>query len=145
MKNLLFMLAIILPIICNAQCNEKTKEQVDSLKSLIPYPKFNIGDILYIAFINDPDNGTNNVTEKDIDVKKVRIYNMRAYNSIEGSELSYMLSLKGTFPVEWQYQFIDVRIKNPKYKDCSDFHDEDRFSTTPIGAKQTLMDNCKIP
>ena len=93
MKKVLFLLAISLPIICHAQCNQKTKEQVDSLKTSIPYPKFNIDDILYIAFINDPNVGTNNVTEKDINVKKVRIYNMRAYNSIEGPESSYVLSL----------------------------------------------------
>lgn len=139
MKKVLFILVIALPIICHAQCNEETKKQLDSLKASIPYPKFNIDDVLYIAFINDPNVGTNNVTEKDIDVKKVRIYNMSAYNSIEGSESSYVLSLRGTYPVEWQYQFIDTRIENPKYKDVSDFYSEDRFSTTAIGAKQILM------
>lgn len=139
MKKVLFILVIALPIICHAQCNEDTKKQVDSLKTSIPYPKFNIDDVLYIAFINDPNVGTNNVTEKDIDVKKVRIYNMSAYNSIEGSESSYVLSLRGTYPVEWQYQFIDIRIENPKYKDVSGFYSEDRFSTTAMGAKQTLM------
>lgn len=123
----------------DAQCNEETKNQLDSLKVSIPYPKFNIDDVLYIAFINDPNVGTNNVTEKDIDVKKVRIYNMSAYNSIEGSESSYVLSLIGTYPIEWQYQFIDMRIENPKYKDVSGFYSEDRFSTTAIGAKQILM------
>ena len=139
MKKVLFILAMALPIICHAQCNEKTKEQLDSLKSSIPYPKFNIDEVLYIAFINDPNVGTINVTEKDINVKKVRIYNMSAYNSIEGSESSYVLSLRGTYPVEWQYQFIDTQIENPKYKDVSDFYSEDRFSTTAIGAKQILM------
>lgn len=139
MKKVLFILAIALPIICHAQCNEETKKQLDSLKASIPYPKFNIDDVLYIAFINDPNVGTNNVTEKDIDVKKVRIYNMSAYNSIEGTESSYVLSLSGTYPVEWQYQFIDTRIENPKYKDVSGFYSEDRFSTTAIGAKQILM------
>lgn len=139
MKKVLFLLAFALPIICHAQCNEKTKEQVDSLKASIPYPKYNIDDILYIAFINDPDVGTNNITDEDIDVKKVRIYNMRAYNSIEGSKSSYVLSLIGAYPVEWQYQFIDIRIKAPKYKDVSDFYSEEQFSTTVIGAKQALM------
>lgn len=139
MKKVLFILVIALPIICHAQCNEETKKQLDSLKASIPYPKFNIDDVLYIAFINDPNVGTNNVTEKDIDVKKVRIYNMSAYNSIEGPESSYVLSLSGTYPVEWQYQFIDTRIENPKYKDVSGFYSEDRFSTTAIGAKQILM------
>lgn len=139
MKKILFLLAFVLPIICYAQCNEETKKQLNSLKASIPYPKFNIDDILYIAFINDPNVGTNNVTEKDIDVKRVRIYNMSAYNSIEGSESSCVFSLRGTYPVEWQYQFIDTRIKAPKYKDVSDFYSEDRFSTTAIGAKQILM------
>ncbi len=139
MKNVLFILVMSLPIICHAQCNEKTKGQVDSLKTSIPYPRFNIDDILYIAFINDPDVGTNNVTEKDICVKKVQIYNMKACNSIEGPEFSDVLSLIGTYPVKWQYQFIDTRIKAPKYKDISDFYSEDRFSTTAIGAKHILM------
>lgn len=136
---------MVLPIICHAQCNEKTKVQVDSLKTSIPYPKFNIDDILYIAFINDPDVGTNNITDEDIDIKKVRVVNMKVYNSIEGSQYSQVLSLKGAFPVEWQYQFIDVRIKNPKYKDRSDFHNESRFSTTFTGAKQALVENCTNP
>lgn len=139
MKNILFVILFLIPLLANAQCNEKTKKQLDSLKSSIPYPKFNIDDVLYIAFINDPNVSTNNVTEKDIDVKKVRIYNMSAYNSIEGSESSHVLSLRGTYPVEWQYQFIDIRIENPKYKDVSGFYSEDRFSTTAMGAKQTLM------
>lgn len=94
----------------------KTKEQTDSLKTSIPYPKFNIGDILYIAFINDPDVGTNNITEEDIDIKKVRIVTMTAYNSIEGPQFSYVFSLRGAFPVKWQYQFIDVRIKKNNIK-----------------------------
>jgi hypothetical protein len=38
-----------------------------------------------------------------------------------------------------EYQFVDTRIKTPKYKDLSDFYPEDQFSTTVIGAKQTLM------
>jgi len=145
MKKALFLLAFALPIICHAQCNEKTKEQVDSLKTSIPYPKFNIDDVLYIAFINDPEVGTNDITEKDIDVKKVRICQMRAYNSIEGPKFSNVLSLRGAFPVEWQYQFIDVLIKKPKYRDRSDFHNENQFATTPIGAKQALMEICTNP
>lgn len=140
-----FLILFLIPLFANAQCNEKTKEQLDSLKSSIPYPKFNIDDVLYIAFIKDPEVGTNNITEEDIDIKKVRIVNMRAYNSIEGPQFSYVLSLKGSFLVKWEYQFIDVRIKNPKYKNCSDFHNEHQFSTTPTGAKQALMEICTNP
>ena len=70
---------------------------------------------------------------------------MRAYNSIEDTKFSYVISLRGAFPVEWQYQFIDVLIKKPKYKDRSDFHNENQFSTPPIGAKQALMENCTNP
>lgn len=135
----IFVILFLIPLFANAQCNEKTKEQLDSLKSSIPYPKFNIDDILYIAFINDPDVGTNNIADEDIDIKKVRVVNMKVYNSIEGPQFSQGLSLKGAFPVEWQYQFIETRIKAPKYKDFSDFYSEDAFSTTAIGAKQVLM------
>jgi len=139
LKFFILLIFVFSALYANAQCNEETKKQLDSLKASIPYPKFNIDDVLYIAFINDPNVGTNNVTEKDIDVKKVRIYNMIAYNSIEGSESSYVLSLIGDYPVEWQYQFIDIRIENPKYKDVSGFYSEDRFSTTAMGAKQTII------
>lgn len=91
----ILLIFIFSALYTNAQCNEKTKEQTDSLKTSIPYPKFNIGDILYIAFINDPDVGTNNITEEDIDIKKVRIVTMTAYNSIEGPQISYVFSLRG--------------------------------------------------
>lgn len=133
------VILFLIPLFANAQCNEKTKELIDSLKSSIPYPKFNIDDVLYIAFINDPNVDSNNVTEEDVDVTKVRIVNMRAYNSIEGPQFSYVLSLIGAFPVKWQYQFIDTSIQSPKYGDYSDFYSEERFSKTVIEAKQTLI------
>lgn len=132
------LILFFIPLFVNAQFNEKTKGLVDSLKSSIPYPKFNIDDVLYIAFINDPNVGTNNVTEKDIDVMKVRIVNMRACNDIAGPEYSYVLSISGAFPVKWQYQFLDTSIQSPKYRDYSDFYSEDRFSTTVIEAKQNV-------
>lgn len=139
LKIFILLMLALQAFYANAQCNEKTKEQLDSLKSSIPYPKFNIDDVLYIAFINAPDVSTDNVTKEDINVMKVRIFDMRAYNSIGGSQFDNILSLNGTFPVKWEYQFIDTSIKAPKYKDVSCFYPEDRFSTTVIGAEQTLM------
>lgn len=139
LKFLILLIFVFSALYADAQCNEETKKQVDSLKASMPYPKFNVDDILYIAFINNPDVGTNNITEKDIDVKKVKIFDMRACNNIAGANSDYVLSLRGTYPIEWQYQFIDIRIEKTKYKDVSGFHSEDRFSTTPTGAKQILM------
>ena len=136
-------MAIVLPIICNAQCNENTKKCVDSLKTSIKYPLFNIGDTLYIAFIKDPNIGTNYVTERDIDAMKVKIVNMRLYNDIAGANSTHIFSLDGVLPVEWEYQFIDMSIKNPKYKDFSYFYPEVLFSTTIKGAKKALMKNVK--
>ena len=65
------LILFFIPLFANGQCNEKTKELVDSLKSSIPYPKFNIDDVLYIAFINDPNVSTDNITDEDIDVVSI--------------------------------------------------------------------------
>ena len=124
----------------NAQCNDKTKEQVDSLKVSIPYPKFNINDTLYIAFINCPEIGTDKITEKDIEVVEVKIINMKLCNDVGIPDSNPILCLGGTLPVEWQYQFIDTRIKSPKIKDCSKFYSEDRFSTSVIEAKKAIIE-----
>ena len=138
MKKILIIL-FFFPLFANAQCNEKTKELVDSLKSSIPYPKFNIGDVLFVAFINDPEVGINEAKEEDVDVMKVQIVNMRAYNDLAGPESSYVLSINGAFPIKWQCQFIDTSIQSPKYRDLSGFYSEDRFFSTAIEAKQSLI------
>ena len=127
-------------IYVSAQCNDKTKEQVNQLKSSIPYPKFNINDTLYIAFINNKDIGINEVTGKDMEVKRVKIINMKIYNDLEIQNSNPILSLRGSLPAEWQYQFVDILIKSPKIKDCSTFYSEDRFSTSIIGAKEAIIE-----
>lgn len=135
----IFVILFFIPLFANAQCNEKTKELIDSIKSSIPYPKFNVGDVLYIAFINDPNVGTDNVTEKDVDVMKVKIVSMSVFNSIEGPDFRNVLSVIGPLPIQWEYSFVDTSIPNPKFGDFSDFYPEERFSKTANGAKQILI------
>lgn len=137
---ILIIISAFQALYVNAQCNEKTKEQVDFLKVSIPYPKFNINDTLYIAFINCTEIGTNKIKEKDIEVAKVKIINMKICNDVEIPESNPIFCLGGTLPVEWKYQFIDARIKSPKIKDCSKFYSEDRFSTSIIGAKKAIIE-----
>ena len=124
-------------------CNEETKAKVDTLKSSLSYPRLSIGDIAYIAFIKDPNIGTNQLTEKDIIVKKVKIVDMMLYNSVGGPDYTEGVFLESSpkdFPLKWKYQFIDTSINNPKYGDRSDFHDEERFQSSPIEAKRILKD-----
>ena len=74
MKKFLFLLLVLsLPLSTYAQCNEKTKTMVEELKKSITYPKYNIGDTLYIAFINNVDADINSLSDKDIDVNRVVI------------------------------------------------------------------------
>lgn len=134
------LVLFLIPLFANAQCNEKTKQKVDSLKASIPYPNFNIDDILYIAFINNPDVPTDKVTDLDIEVKKVLIVGMRLCNNIACPKFNNELSINGSLPIEWEYQFIDTAIKTSKCKDFSDFYSENRFSKTIAGAKQILKD-----
>lgn len=140
------MLTFLLPFAAYAECHEETKAKVDSLKGAIPYPKWNISDTAYIAFINDPKVGTNNFTDNDIIIIKVKIVDMMLFNSIGGpnyTEGLYLQSSPSTFPVRWKYQYIDTSIKNPKYGDRSDFYSEERFQRTPNEAKIELKKSLK--
>lgn len=141
MRYIIFIAFAFQTFYASAQCNEETKKQVDQLKSSIPYPKFNINDTLYIAFINNQDIGINEVTEKNIEVKSVKIINMKIYNDLEIQNSNHILCLGGSLPIEWQYQFVDIYIKSPKIKDCSDFYSESRFSTNIIEAKKALIND----
>ena len=126
----------------NAQCTERTKAKIDSIKSQIPYPKFNVGDTLYIAFINDPNKDFYNITEKDIEIKKVKICEMKLYNNVvrDNADNGWgdAFCIDGCLPIEWKYQFIDTALKNPRYKDFSGFHHEYRFSQNIKEAKEVL-------
>lgn len=51
MEKLLFAVVAVISLVCSAQTSNETKTSVDALKSSIPYPKYNIGDTLFIAFI----------------------------------------------------------------------------------------------
>lgn len=140
------IMAFLLPFAAYAECHEETKAKVDSLKAAIPYPKLNINDNAYIAFINDPNIGTNNFTDKDIIIIKVKIVDMMLFNSIGGpnyTEGLYLESSPSTFSVKWKYQYIDPSIKNPKYGDRSGFYSEERFQKTPNEAKIELKKSLK--
>lgn len=137
---------VLLTSISFAECNENTKAKVDYIKSTIPYPKWNMGDIAYIAFINDPSIGTDNFTDRDIMVLRVKIVGMKLYNSIGGTDFADGLYLEEDiedFPLMWKYQYLDVAIPNPKYRDFSDFISEDQFQKTPKDAKLALRRICK--
>jgi len=148
MKKILLFVQIILLLSSafrvNAECNEETKKKVDMAKETIPYPKYNIGDVLYIAFINSPYISTNHVAEKDVEIKKVRIVDMRLQNTIGGPDLLYGVYLDSvdednSFPLEWVYQYVDNNIREPRNKDCSDFYEQDRFFDNINSAKKSLI------
>lgn len=123
------------------ETSRETKEKVDNLKLSIQYPKYNIGDILYIAFLKNDNVGTNNFRDSDIIVKKVKIADMMLYNSIGGPEFQiglYMEANLQEFPIKWKYQFVDTSIANPKYGDLSNFIDESSFCESPEEAKNAL-------
>lgn len=131
----------------DAATNQKTKSKVDELKSSIPYPEHNIGDILYIAFITDPDVALDYASEADLEVRKVRIVDMRLCNTFAmvNGESYYGVFLSGV-PVsentlEWSYQYVDTRIRNPKVRDFSIFYSENRFGSTPLEAKKKLLNH----
>lgn len=118
-----------------------TKARVDSFKAAIPYPKFNVGDTLYIAFINNPEVATDHVRPQDVDVLKVRISNMMLYTSCFGYKFADGAFLEDSldeYPPVWRYQFFDCAIPNPKYGDRSPFYAEEQFATTPEEARKSL-------
>lgn len=126
--------------------SEKTKARVDAFKAAIPYPKFNIGDTLYIAFINDPELAISCVRPQDVDVLKVRISNMMLYTSGFGYKFADGAFLEDSleeYPPVWRYQFYDCIIPNPKYGDRSPFYPEEQFATSPEAAKSILFENLK--
>lgn len=115
---------------------------VNILKASIPYPKYNIGDTLFIAFINDPNVSTDAIRPSDVIVIKARIVEAMLCNTIGGPDFHfgvYLSSPVGDFPLKWRYQFVDTSIQNPKYRDFSAFQDEDRFFTNPEDAVLSLI------
>lgn len=145
-KILLLMTFLSLVSYCYGQCSDGTRELVDSIKMSIPYPKFNIGDTVYIACINNPAVGINQLTEKDIDVYKVRIVEMCVINGhLWGTEGNISgLFIEGSETMEWNYQYLDTTIKNPRYGDFSKkIFPESRFAKTSKEAIQILKKSCK--
>lgn len=142
MKTMLMAVFTALSLVCSAQTYKDTRVRVDALKSAIPYPKYNIGDTLFISFINDPEVATDKVRATDVFVIKVRIFDMMLYNTIGGKNFQAGVFLGvpiEEFPLKWKYQFIDTSLPTPKYGDCSDFYDEDRFFTDPKDAANSLI------
>lgn len=142
MKKMLMVVFAALSLVCSAQTSKDTRTRVDALKSAIPYPKHNIGDTLFIAFINDPEVATDRVRPTDVSVIKVRIVEMMLYNTIGGNAYQNGVFLDvpaEDFPLKWQYQFLDTSLSNPKYGDRSDFIDEDCFFSNPKDAADFLI------
>lgn len=142
----IMLVAFISPVSIRSQCNATTKGKIEALKESIPYPRFNIGDIVYIAFIKDIRIDINNLRETDLIVEKVRIEDMALYNGLEvvDDELQYglyMSRLMDSDHMEWSYRFLDTTIVDPKYGDMSGFYSEDRFAQTPSEAKRKLLDS----
>lgn len=126
----------------SVRANE-TKARVDAMKSAIPYPKFNLGDTLYIAFIKDPETATNRVRLQEVEVREVRVANMMLLSSAFGYKYAEGLYLEDSldeFPPRWKYQFYDTSNPNPRYGDRSAFYDEDRFFSSPADAEASIMD-----
>lgn len=144
MKPFFITFFAMIPLICLAQQPNRTRERVDALKSSIPYPKYNIGDTLFIAFINDPELPASALQENNIDVFKVYVVEMMLYNSFGGKDYDYGVYLNSPleeYPLRWKYQYYDASLINPRYRDRSDFFDEDRFFPNPIEAKKSLLSN----
>lgn len=142
MKKSLLVVFFALSLICSAQANRETKERVDALKSAIPYPKYNIGDTLFIAFISDSEVAVGAVRSADVSVYKVLIVEMMLYNTFGGKDFHDGVFLNTSveeFPLKWQYQFLDISLPNPKYGDRSEFQDEDRFFSNPEDAVSSLI------
>lgn len=142
MKRILLLVFATLSLVCSAHTSKITRERVDSLKLAIPYPMHNIGDTLFVAFINNPEVATDAVRPSDVEVLKVRIVDMMLYNSIGGKGFTNGVFLDvphEEFPLRWQYQFLDAFLPNPKYGDRSDFYDEDVFFSNPMDAKKSLL------
>lgn len=142
MKKYLFAVFAALSLVCSAQTSKETEERVNALKSAIPYPKHNIGDTLFIAFINDSDVAVGAVRPADVSVIKVRIVEMMLYNTFGGKDYHkgvFLNSPAEEFPFKWQYQFLDASLSNPKYGDRSEFQDEDRFFSNPEDAAASLL------
>lgn len=142
MEKLLFAVVAVISLVCSAQTSNETKTSVDALKPSIPYPKYNIGDTLFIAFINDPEVAADAARSADVSVSKVRIVEMMLYNTFGGKDYHkgvFLNSPVEEFPLKWQYQFLDVSLQNPKYGDRSEFQDEDRFFSNPEDAASSLI------
>lgn len=121
---------------------KETKARVDAIKSAIPYPRFNLGDTLYIAFIKDPETATNRVRHQDVDVREIRVVNLMLVSSSFGykyAEGLYLEDALDEFPPRWKYQFYDTSNPNPRYGDRSAFFDEDRFFSSPAEAEASIV------
>lgn len=138
----IIIISLFLSISVFAQCNEETKKKVEELKNSITYPEYNIGDILYIAFINDPEVSTENVQDKDIAVYKIKVVDMCVVNGLncrDSNDRGGMYFSGESSEIEWKYQYIDATIVKPKFGDYSKyFYSEKNFSKTREGAIRNL-------
>ena len=148
-KALLFIILSSLMSYCFCQDNNTDlhnkllHEKTDKLKSDIPYPKYDIGDTVYIAFIADPDIDSRYITEKDCLIKKVKIVGCVLTNGYI-VHFGDVFSLPGKYSRDekptWSYQYLELSIKDPKARDFSEtLQKEDRFGKTAHEALSSLL------
>lgn len=134
---------------CYSQSTEHTKQLVDSIRISIPYPKYNINDIVYIAFIKNPKADVRFLTDKDIEVVKARIVEMCVVNGniwgTDGDISGLFIGEYGrTEKTWWMYQYVDATIEHPLYGDFSNkLYPEERFKRTPEEAVLLLKKDFK--
>lgn len=134
-KLLPLLCALLLGAVASAQ---SSSEKVEALKQAIPSPKYEVGDTLYISFVNDPAADTRYLRPSDLSTLRVVLIDCRLANYDGGLYLSLPVA---DFPLSWEYQFVDAALPRPKYSDRSEFYQENRFGATSAEAQKSLLEN----
>lgn len=149
MKKLLLMLVLACIVLGVRAKNDvsESKAWVDKMKSSIPYPKYNIDDTAYIAFVRHSNVTGQNVKERDIEVFQVKIKDAMLTNgSCFGNSHPAVTIFNAyyEFPLEWHYQYVETSIWEPRVGDYSkEYFEEARFHPTAKQAVEYLIQAIK--